>query len=147
MCQFRLRWRSALVKNSRGMEQYDWLRNGFFTKHGLHNHQDFSGGRLQAWMEEMTWLPTWQHFLLGESFEGQVSWATSNPYKKTWHPENSNLIFWVWSIVFPACPPYRLLPEIALSWGWNSWPTGALLHCSANGIVNVPPIQGATLGR
>ena len=29
--------------------------------------------------EEMTWLPTWWHFLKGEFFGGQVSWATSTP--------------------------------------------------------------------
>ena len=28
---------------------------------------------------KMTWLPTWQHFLLEEFSRGQVSWATSNP--------------------------------------------------------------------
>jgi hypothetical protein len=29
--------------------------------------------------EKMTWMPTWQHFLLGEFSGGQVSWTTSNP--------------------------------------------------------------------
>ena len=72
-------WRSALVKNFKGMEQYDWLRNGFFTGGCLHYAQDFYGGGLQAWMKK--WhgcLSTWQFFLLEEFSGGQVYWATSN---------------------------------------------------------------------
>ena len=33
--------KNALVKNFRGMEQYDWLRNGFFIGKSLYNGQDF----------------------------------------------------------------------------------------------------------
>jgi hypothetical protein len=32
--------------------------------------------------DNMTWLPTWQHFLLGEFSGGQVYWATSNPWTR-----------------------------------------------------------------
>jgi hypothetical protein len=32
--------------------------------------------------EETTWLPTRQQFLLEELCEGQVSWATSNPWTR-----------------------------------------------------------------
>ena len=39
-----------------------------------------SSGELQAWMKTMTWLLTWQRFLLGEFSGGQVSWTTSNPW-------------------------------------------------------------------
>jgi hypothetical protein len=31
------------------------------------------GGELKAWMKTMTWLPTWQLFLLGDFSRGQVS--------------------------------------------------------------------------
>jgi hypothetical protein len=37
-----------MVNNFRGMKQYDWLQNEFFTGHGLQYGQDFSGGELQA---------------------------------------------------------------------------------------------------
>lgn len=47
--QFKLRRRSAPVEDFRGMEQYDWLWNGFFTGQGFHYGQDFSSGELQAW--------------------------------------------------------------------------------------------------
>jgi hypothetical protein len=48
----------------------------------LHSNQDISGGELQAWMKKMTWLLTWQHFLLWEYSRGQVSWATLNPWTR-----------------------------------------------------------------
>jgi hypothetical protein len=35
------------------MEEYVWLRNGFFTGHDLHYDQDFSNVKLQAWMKKM----------------------------------------------------------------------------------------------
>ena len=51
-CHFRLRWGSALVKNFRGMEQYNWLQNGYFIGRGLHYNLDSFGGELQAWMKK-----------------------------------------------------------------------------------------------
>ena len=61
-CHFRL-WRgSAPVKNFGGLEQYDWLQNGFFIGQDLvHYGQDFYGEELQPWMKQMTWLSTCQH--------------------------------------------------------------------------------------
>lgn len=73
-------WFQTTVKTClfRALEQYDWLRNGLFVDHGLHYGQDFSSGQLQTWMETMTWLSTWRHFLLrefskGSSFLGNLS--------------------------------------------------------------------------
>jgi hypothetical protein len=57
----------------RSRVRWEWsnmigLRSGIFTNQGSYYGQYFSGGGPQAWM---TWLPTRQHFLLGEFFEGQ----------------------------------------------------------------------------
>ena len=35
---------------------------------------------------QMTWLPIWQHFLLGEFFEG--SWVTSKPRTRNLTPRD-----------------------------------------------------------
>ena len=35
----------------RGMGQYDWLRNGFFSDRGLRYVQDFSSGEFKAWIK------------------------------------------------------------------------------------------------
>ena len=52
------------------------------TEFRVYYGQDFSIGDLQAWMKNMTWLSKWQHFLLGEFYEGQVPWATLNPWTR-----------------------------------------------------------------
>lgn len=71
--------RSALVKNFRGMEQCEWLQNGFFTNQDLKYGRDFSGGELQAWMEKWYDRQRGNIFLLGQFFIDRESWATSNP--------------------------------------------------------------------
>ena len=34
-----------------------------YINRGLHYDQDFSHGEFHIWMEKMTWLSTYQHFL------------------------------------------------------------------------------------
>ena len=55
-------------------------KNGLFIGHGLHYGQDFSGGERMD--EKLTWLSTWQHFLLRESSKGQVLGQYHPSYKK-----------------------------------------------------------------
>ena len=104
---FRLQWRSAPIKIFRGMEQYDWLQSGLFIGQGLHYGQDFSGGELQAWMENDMIANMATHFakrvLQRSSFLG-------NPKSL-----DKKLDLWgtpTWGIVFtvvPSCPPQLLL--------------------------------------
>ena len=49
--QLRLLRRRAPIKDFRGLEQYDWLRNEFFIGWGVHFSQDFSDEELQACMK------------------------------------------------------------------------------------------------
>ena len=61
--------------------------------------------------KKITWLSTWQHFLLGEFSEGRVSWVTSNPLTRNLASEELQL-----EGFFPSCPPYSPLPKIIISW-------------------------------
>ena len=134
MCELALRlWRrSALVKKFWGMNQYDWLRNGFFTGWDLHYSQeflveDFSYG----WQKWHGW-PTWQRFLLGEFSKGQLSWwATSNPRTRNLASREFQLEA-LYFVFFPSCPLYHPLPQKTFVLGWNYGPTNALLHYSLN---------------
>ena len=82
--------------------------------------------------ENMKWLPTWQHFLLGEFFGSHISWATLNSWRRNLTPKEfqhevlisffSNFFF-----ILSAIPTIAL-NNLAL--GWNSWPTNTLLHHS-----------------
>ena len=76
---FTLHWRRSLVIKSKGILNFDWVRVTLLSDGGLHYDQESFGGDLCTWMEEMTWLPTWQHFYEGEFSGGQASWATSKP--------------------------------------------------------------------
>ena len=73
----------------------------------------------------MTWLPTWQHFLLGEFSGGQVFWATSNP--QTRNLASKELKFETFFLLFfSSCPSYQPLPQITLPWAEiHDW----LVHC------------------
>ena len=59
--------------------------------------------------EKMTWLSTWQHFLLGGYQEVKFLGQPQSLIQETWHLENSN----VRHRLFPSCPLYRPLPQIA----------------------------------
>jgi hypothetical protein len=106
------------IKNSRGMEQYDWLRNGFFSSHGLQYGQDFSGEELQARRKKMTCLPMWQHFFANRVLQRSSILGNLKPSNKKLDlrrtPTRGILL-----IVFPPCPSYQLLPHITLSWAEN----------------------------
>ena len=52
------------------------------------------GYEMGASLTGFTWMSTWQHVLLGEFSEGQVSQATSNP-PTNWPLEDSNLRFYL----------------------------------------------------
>ena len=75
---------------------------------------------------EMTWLPTWRHFLLGESCEGQVSWATSNP--RTRNLTSGELRFEAFKIYincyYYCFPILSTIPTVAsnnLVLDWTLW--------------------------
>ena len=90
----------------------------------------FLGCELQAWMKKTTWLSTRQHFLLGEFYGGQVSWTTSNP--RTLKAGLRITPTWG-NFSFPCFSTLYTIPTFASDYvvlGWNSWPTGALLHKS-----------------
>ena len=135
--RFRLQWRSAHVKNFRGMEQYDWLRNGFFIDPGLHYGQDFSGGELHKHGWENDMLANMRTFFLSWGFSrGQVSWATSNPWTKNLTSEELHLevasLFSFSKHVFLTCYAISTVTLNNLVLGWSCWPTYALLHQSLN---------------
>jgi hypothetical protein len=126
--RFGQRWRNALVKNLRGMEQYDWLWNRllhrlwFYTTTNTSLMENFKYG-WKKWHDKT--------FSLRKFSKGQVFWATSNPWTRNLtfveiHLKGKSELF------SPSCPPHKLLPQITLSWTQNSWLTSALLHRCLN---------------
>ena len=114
--QFRLRWRSATIKNVRGMMQYDWLQNGFFIARCLHYNQDFFGGEHQVWINKSD-MVTNMATLLARG----VLWRSS--FLGNLKPSDKKLDLWAtptWGIffnnVFPSCMPYQPMPQITLCW-------------------------------
>ena len=82
----------TIMKNLRGMEQkYYWLRNGFFTRHGLHYGQDVSCGELQTRVQR--WHGC-QHkatlFAGGVSYNIMFLHQPQTLRQETWPPKNSN---------------------------------------------------------
>ena len=96
----RLQWRSAPVKNVRGMKEYEWLWNGVLTNRVLHYNQDYSNREL-------------------------ASRATSNPHMNNLSSKEFQL-----EAFFFNCFPSHAVPIVTsnnLVLDSNSWPTGALL--------------------
>jgi hypothetical protein len=116
-------WRSALVKNFKGLERCNRLRNGLFTGRDLQYDQDFSNGELQPWMAK-------------NDTAIKNERTPSSEVKFLWQPESyprtknsacsSELEFetcfsFVGSFVclfigIPSYPSYQPLPQIALYW-------------------------------
>jgi hypothetical protein len=104
--RFTLRLRSALVKTSREMEQYDWLWNGFFSGWGFTLWPRLlSGGELQAWMKFWHGCQYENTFGSGSSPEIKFLEQPQTFGKEIWPLENSNsrLLF----ILFYSYHPQR----------------------------------------
>jgi hypothetical protein len=111
------------------------------TKCGLHR----SGFTLQLgllWWRTSSMGENWHkcHYdnilLLGDGVKGRSMEVMFHVQpqsigQETWPPENSNarLFFLLFFHLVIHTNPYL---KLHLVLGWNSWPTGALLHCSLN---------------
>lgn len=113
----------------RGMEQYDWLRSGFFTG------QVYSVAKTSPvdnfkheW--KMAWLlPTWKHFCWG-SFRGvKVLGQPQTLGQEMWPSNYSNLRYYLESH-FSILSPTPTIASNNLLLGWDYWLTGALFHRS-----------------
>ena len=66
--------------------------------------------------EKMTWLLTWQYFLLEEVSRGQVSWATSNSLTRNLASGELQLevIFCFFLKKIPSFPPYSSRKRVSI---------------------------------
>jgi hypothetical protein len=110
--RFILRWKSALVKNSRRMKQYDWLRNGFFTD------RRFAG---LDYGEKVHWsriLGEWSNMIgykMGSSLTGVCAMAKTSPVENFKHRWRNVMVVHMatffakgvlqWSIFFSILKP------------------------------------------
>ena len=67
------------------------------------------------WMQKMTSLSMWQHFLVGEFSKGQVSWAISKLWTTNLASGEIQLEA-VYLFIFSSFLPNQSLPQITLSW-------------------------------
>jgi hypothetical protein len=82
---------------------------------------------------KMTWLPTWQHFLKRSSPKVKFLGQSQSLEQETWLLENFNSkAFFYCLYIFSNLPSLASYNHVL---GWNSWPTGALLHRSVKQLL------------
>jgi hypothetical protein len=93
------------VHRSRILEEwsnYDWLRNGFSTNHGLHYGQDLFDGKHQAWMKKLYDCQHGNTFCLGRFSGGQVLGQPQNPCTRNLASKELRLEAF-FNCYFPSC--------------------------------------------